>query len=310
MPYPFTPADIPSQTGRRILITGGNSGIGYATALALARHGATLLLACRDHTRGQAAIRKLAGQAPQAPPAQLIELNLASFASIRKTAATLLAQNLPLDILINNAGVFAPPQRRETEDGFELQWGTNVLGHFALTCLLLPLLKQAPKARIVTVASIAHKRGKLNFDDLQSTRRYAPQGAYQQSKLGDLMFAFALERHLTARSLDIVSIAVHPGVAQTGLFKIGNSEGLARTLERVISSSVGLFFNDDAGGALPTLYAATSPAAEGGAYYGSQNLFEMRGGNVGPAKIAPRALDQAAQQRLWQHCEQATACTL
>ena len=310
MTFSWNTGDIPPQAGKRILITGGNSGIGYAAALELARHGATILLACRDHTRGQDAIRKLAQQAPGAPPAELLQLDLASLVGVRETADALLTDGRPLDVLINNAGVFAPPKRRETKDGFELQWGTNVLGHFALTCLLLPLLKQASAARIVTVASIAHKRGKLNFDDLQSTRSYAPQGAYQQSKLGDLMFAFELERRLTAQGLPIKSIAVHPGVAQTALFKVGNSQGLAGVVERGVAASMGLFFNDDVGGALPTLYGATAPAAEGGAYYGSQKFFEMRGGNVGPAKIYPQALDEAAQQRLWQHCEQATGCTV
>ena len=314
MSISWTLAQMPSQIGRRFLITGANSGIGYAAAVALAEHGAVVLLACRDRTRGEEALRKLkaqaAGPGSAASAAELVVLDLASLASVRAAAEELLARGVSLDGLINNAGVFAPPQRRETADGFELQFGTNVLGHFALTCRLLPALEPAPAARIVTLASIAHKRGQIAFDDLQSLGSYSAQRAYQQSKLGDLMFAFALERRLRARGSRAISVAVHPGVAQSNLFKIGSSTGVAHLVERVIASSVGLLLNSDTQGALPTLYGATAAQAQGGGYYGPQGFFEMRGGDVGPAHVASQASDIPAQERLWTVCEELTGCTL
>ena len=306
MPLAWTPADIPALTGRRILITGANSGIGYAAALELARHGATVLLACRDRTRGEAALARLRRETGTGA-AELILLDLASQASIHQVAQSLLAQAKPIDVLVNNAGVMAPSSRRETADGFELQFGTNVLGHFALTGLLLPLL--APRGRIITVASIAHKRGRIHFDDLQSLRSYSPMGAYQQSKLADLMFALELDRRLRAAALPIRSIAVHPGIARSNLFKVGSSRGLAATAERLLQSTLGILFNSDAGGAVPTLFAATAPDAQGGHYYGSQQLFETRGHDVGSAFISPAAQDAAAQHQLWQICEQLTGIT-
>ncbi len=310
---PWTPADMPAQSGRRYLITGANSGIGFWTAVELARHGATVLMACRDATRGQAALARLQQLVPQGQ-AELLPLNLASLASIQSLAASELARNLPLHCLINNAGVFAPPQRRTTDDGFELQFGTNVLGHFALTCRLLPALERARSTsladspRIVTVASIAHKRGRINFDDLQSERSYKPQREYHQSKLGDLMFAFALERHLRARNSAVVSVAAHPGVAETNLFQVGS--GFLARFDNLARWVVGKTFNDGLQGALPTLYAATSPDAEPAGYYGPQGFLEMRGGDVGPAVVKPQARDEQAQQRLWQVCEQLTGVSL
>ena len=305
---------MPSQIGKRFLVTGANSGIGYAAALELAEHGAAVMLACRDRGRGEAALARLrsegAGPGSAAEAAELVVLDLASLASVRDVSANLLARGVVLDGLVNNAGVFAPARRRETADGFELQFGTNVLGHFALTLRLLPALEQAAAARVVTVASIAHRTGRIDFDDLQSRRSYGPQRAYQQSKLGDLMFALELERRLRARASRAISVAVHPGVAQSNLFKIGSSTGLAAVAERVIAKSVGVFFNSDTEGALPTLFGATAAEARGGGYYGSQGLFEMRGGDVGPAKIAPQASDVRAQARLWTTYEELTGCTL
>jgi NAD(P)-dependent dehydrogenase (short-subunit alcohol dehydrogenase family) len=310
---------IPAQHGRRFFITGANSGIGYQAALELARHGATVLLACRDRIRGEAALARLRNEAngpdSAADRAEFVLLDLASLESVRSVAEAFLARGLALDGLINNAGVFAPPQRRLTTDGFEVQWGTNVLGHFALTSRLLPALvrggeRGTEKARVVTVASIAHKRGQLHFENLNWEHSYAPMLAYQQSKLGDLMFALELERRLQTCNLPVESLAVHPGVAQSSLFKIGNSQGLAGAAERLFGKSIGLLLNDDAEGAVPTLFAATAPAAQGGAYYGPQGLLEMRGGDVGPAQIAPQARDEAACRRLWETCEESTGCSL
>jgi NAD(P)-dependent dehydrogenase (short-subunit alcohol dehydrogenase family) len=299
-----------------MLITGANSGVGYAAAVELARHGAMVLLACRDEARGKAALARLKsdakGKESRADEAELVLLDLASLDSVRAVAGMLIARHDPLHVLVNNAGVMAPPERRQTKDGFELQFGTNVLGHFALTCALMPLLEMARSAalvdapRVVTLASIAHKRGVLNFDDLNAEKSYSPRAAYSQSKLADLMFAFELERQLRKRTMGAVSIAVHPGVARTNIVKFGNSQGGARVAEQLVSTVIGVLLNSDLGGAIPTLYAATAPDAQGGGYYGSQGLMETRGGDVGLAQVAPQARDEAAQQRLWDVCERLT----
>jgi NAD(P)-dependent dehydrogenase (short-subunit alcohol dehydrogenase family) len=316
----WTLAEISPQTGKRFFITGANSGVGYSAAVELARRGAIVVLACRDRTRGAAALAKLrtdaAGPQSAAGQAELVELDLSSLASVQAAAAAELARGGVLHGLINNAGVFAPPNRQVTRDGFELQFGTNVLGHFALTMHLMPVLLRGhdrandEASRVVTLASIVHKRGKLNFDDLQAESGYSPQGAYAQSKLADLMFAFELERRLRARQWPVVSIAVHPGVARTNLFKIGSSKGLAHVAEVMISSSVGMLLNSELGGAIPTLFGATSPEAKGGGYYGSQGFKEMRGGDVGPAIVATQATDEAAAKRLWDVCAELTGTTL
>jgi NAD(P)-dependent dehydrogenase (short-subunit alcohol dehydrogenase family) len=303
-------ADIPTLSGKRVLITGANSGIGYHAALKLARKGAHIVFASRDQRRGEAAINRLYTEVPGAI-LELAILDLASLASIRAFADAQLAKHLPLHILINNAGVFAPPRRIETADGFEMQFGTNVLGHFALTGLLLPALQQAATEpsyhpRIVTIASIAHKKGQLNLDDLQSTRDYNPMRAYQQSKLANLLFAFELDRRLRAAGSSILSIAAHPGVANTNLFLTGDHSSLQKSMRGIVNEIVGVLFNTDSEGALPTLYAATAEAAQPAGYYGPQGFLEMRGEAVGPAKVAPQALDADAARRLWQTCEQLT----
>jgi NAD(P)-dependent dehydrogenase (short-subunit alcohol dehydrogenase family) len=303
--------DIPSQIGRRYIITGGNSGIGYHAALKLVRKGACVVLACRSRSRGEAAVARLNEEAPGCT-VELALLDLASLASVREFASAELASEQPLHVLINNAGVMNPPQRRETADGFELQFGTNVLGHFALTGLLLPALTATGShtgqpARVVTIASIAHKRGRLNFDDLQSARSYSPWAAYQQSKLADLMFALELNRRLRAAHAPIVSVAAHPGVAETNLFQRYNSSTLERIARYWVGHAIGAFLNTDAEGALPTLYAATTSDAEDGGYFGPQGFQEMRGDTIGPAQIATQAHDTSAAARLWSICEQLTA---
>jgi NAD(P)-dependent dehydrogenase (short-subunit alcohol dehydrogenase family) len=303
-------ADIPSLAGKRILITGANSGIGYHAALKLVRKGAEVLLACRDRRRGEAALSRLEADSP-GPRAELVLLDLASLASVRSFAEKELAQHRPLDILINNAGVMAPPKRLQTVDGFELQFGTNVLGHFALTALLMPALEQAATAsaerpRVVTLASIAHKRGQLNFDDLQSTKSYSPMRAYQQSKLADLMFAFELDRRLRAAHSRVLSVAAHPGVANTNLFQVGDHSAAEKTIRNLVGHVIGIVLNTDSEGALPTLYAATATNVEDGGYYGPQGFQEMRGEEVDRAKVSPQAKDTAAAARLWQICEDLT----
>jgi NAD(P)-dependent dehydrogenase (short-subunit alcohol dehydrogenase family) len=306
-------ADVPSQAGRRVLITGANSGIGYPAAMTLARKGAEVMLACRDRRRGMDAVERLRTEAPGAK-VELVMLDLASLASVREVAARVVEKGLPLDLLINNAGVMAPRRRLESKDGFELQFGTNVLGHFALTGLLMPALEraaaqattEAQRPRVVTVASIAHKRGRINFEDLHYTTGYQPMMAYQQSKLANLMLALEMERRLEARSSGVLSVAAHPGVAETNLFKVGSGKGLAAVAERVIAGTIGTLLNSGAEGALPTLYAATAPGAVGGGYYGPQGFQEMRGGDVGDAQVAVQARDAAAAARLWSVCEELT----
>jgi NAD(P)-dependent dehydrogenase (short-subunit alcohol dehydrogenase family) len=308
----WTAVDVPSLAGKRVLITGANSGIGYHAALKMARKGAHVMLACRDRQRGEIALDRLHEDVPGSQT-ELVMLDLASLASVREFAAGELAHHHPLHILINNAGVMAPPKRLETADGFELQFGTNVLGHFALTALLMPALQQAAdesesaeRPRIVTLASIAHKRGHLNFDDLQSTRSYSPMRAYQQSKLADLVFTLELDRRLRAKKSRIMSVAAHPGVANTNLFLKGDHSAFVRTLRGPLGHAIDILLNTDAEGALPTLYAATAADAKEGGYYGPQGFFEMRGEEVGSAIVSLEAREVASGARLWQACEELT----
>jgi len=310
MGNPWTLADIPSQAGKRILITGANSGIGYRAAFTLARKGAHIIFACRDRRKAEAALSHLNAEAPGAS-VELAILDLASLTSVRDFADQQLNQRLPLHILINNAGVMAPPKRLQTVEGFEVQFGTNVLGHFVLTSLLFPALQQASTessdpSRIVTIASIAHKRGSLNFEDLQYKQNYSPMRTYQQSKLANLMLALEMDRRLRSTYPKILSVAAHPGVANTNLFQTGQYSAIENTARKVISHLIGAFLNTDAEGALPSLYAATFSEVVSGGYYGPQSFQEMCGNEVGVAKIAPQAQDVAAAARLWNICEDLT----
>lgn len=306
----WTPEDIAPQTGKRIIITGANSGIGYYAALELARKGANVVLACRDRAKGEAALAHLRKEAPGAS-IELAHLDLASLASVREFADRELEQHHPLGVLINNAGVMAPPRRMETSDGFELQFGTNVLGHFVLTGLLLPALQHgasesAEHPRIVTIASIAHKRGQINLADMQYTNGYAPMKTYQQSKLANLMLAFELDRRLRAAGLPIMSVAAHPGVAHTPLFNKADYSPIEKAARGLVGQAIELFLNTAPDGALPTLYAATSPDVEGGGYYGPQGFEEMRGRRVGRAIVAGQARDKIVAAELWGRCESMT----
>jgi len=307
MPH-WTAADIPDQSGVTAIVTGGNSGIGYITALDLARKGARAILACRSLPKAEAAAKQIREEVPGAAVEARV-LDLASQASIHTFAQNYLASRQPLHLLINNAGVMDIPKRTETPEGFEMQFGTNVLGHFALTGLLLPaLVSTAPTAakppRIVTLSSIKHKVGKIYLDDLQLERSYGPGKAYGQSKLGDLMFALELDRRLRAKNIPILSIAAHPGIAETNLF-IRDAVAWQRPMRVLSGKIISILLNTTERGALPTLYAATDPAAVSGGYYGPQGLFDARG-YPGPAKIAPQAKDQAIAAALWQKCETLT----
>jgi NAD(P)-dependent dehydrogenase (short-subunit alcohol dehydrogenase family) len=310
MHNPWTLNDIAPQTGKRVLVTGANSGIGYHAALTLARKGAQVILACRDRQRGELALARLHTAAPDAH-AELAILDLASLSAVREFAQKELDAQRPIHILVNNAGVMAPPKRLETTDGFELQFGTNVLGHFALTALLMPALEQAATAspdrpRVVTIASIAHQQGQIDFNDLQSRKAYSPMRSYRQSKLADLMFAIELDRRLRAARSRVMSVAAHPGVANTNLFRSGDHSAFSGAVRGLLGHIIGAVLNSDCEGALPTLYAATSPNVGDGGYYGPQGLLETRGSRIGEANIATQAKDAATAARLWQVCEELT----
>lgn len=291
---PWRRTDIPSQKGKLAVITGATGGIGYETALALASAGAAVIIAARNPDKGQAAMLKIIGQVPNADVC-FEQIDLASLDSVRAFAERLVAQQRPLDILINNAAVMNTPKRRETPDGFELQLATNYLGHFALTARLLPLLRRAEGARVITFSSVAARSGLLRFDDLQSQHHYKPMAAYAQSKLACLMFAFELQRRSDAEGWGIESVAAHPGIARTDLLRTEavrwSAAGIARTL-------LWFLFQPAAQGALPGLFAATSPDAEGGGYYGPGKLGETRG-SPAIATSPSQALDAAAAARLW-----------
>jgi NAD(P)-dependent dehydrogenase (short-subunit alcohol dehydrogenase family) len=305
---------IPSQAGKLALVTGANSGIGYQTALELARHGAHVLLGCRNIAKGNAALQRLENElrlcredlsssASALGSAELIELDMASLASIRAFAAAFAARGVPLDLLINNAGVMALPHRELTADGFERQFGTNHLGHFALTGLLIPQLLAAPAPRVVTVASLAHRNGRIDFDNLQSERKYVPWDAYGESKLANILFANELDRRARAAHSKLISIPVHPGVSRTNIVDNGpGTSGLKIIALKLLAPFV---MQSDEAGALPTLYAATSPDAKGGEYIGPDGFQEFKGL---PTVVQPRpkALDQAVAQHLWTVSEQLT----
>lgn len=295
----FTTDDIPDQSGKLAIVTGSNGGTGYETALELARKGADVLVAARNPTKAEDAIQRIRREVPGAK-VRFEALDLASQASVAAFADRMLWDGRPIDILVNNAGVMALPTREETVDGFEMQLATNYLGHFALTARLLPLLTAA-QARVVSLSSIAHRRGRIDFDDLNAAHGYSGWPVYAQSKLAMLMFGLELDRRSRANGWNLTSIAAHPGVARTGLIAAGPlaRRPLARMAMNVLLPPIApLFSNSAAGGALPILMAATDFAVQGGAYVGVTRMREMKG-PPGPAKAVPQALDQAAAARLW-----------
>ena len=292
----FTTADIPTLAGKTMLVTGANSGLGLETAKALAGKGAHVVLACRDQAKGRAAEASIRTTHPSAST-ELLALDLASLADIRRAADELKGRHARLDVLVNNAGVMALPYRR-TADGFEMQIGTNHLGHFALTGLLLDRLLATPGARVVTVSSGFHRLGSIRFDDPNWERGYAKWPAYGQSKVANLLFAYELQRKLAAKGVDAISVAAHPGYAATNLQTAGPKMEGARLVEWISDIGNRIFAQSAAAGALPSLYAATMPDVRGGDYWGPNGLGEMRGT---PKKCRSNAhsRDEAVAARLW-----------
>lgn len=290
---------IPDQSGRVAVVTGANSGLGLVTARELARTGARVVLAARNLDKGRAAVAEIERSVPGAR-LELEELDLASLGSVREFAERFTAAQDGLDLLVNNAGVMASP-RRVTADGFELQLGTNHLGHFALTLLLLPAMEGREDARVVTLSSNAHKFGRIAFGNLNGERRYFRWNAYGQSKLANLLFALELDRRLRAAGSTVKSIAAHPGYAATNL-----QSAAAPLVDRLVMQ-VGnaVIAQSDEMGALPQLYAATEPGLEGGLYIGPDGPGEHRG-HPRVVRPARAARDEDTARRLWQVSEELT----
>lgn len=291
----WTAEQIPDLSGHTAIVTGGNSGIGRYAAAALSAAGASVVLACRNVAAAQEVARELTGTV------RVEALDLASLASVRDFADR---WSGPLDLLVNNAGVMTPPRRRETDDGFELQFGTNHLGHFALTGLLLPALLESENPRVTTVSSLAHTGGDHHVLEGNAEGKYSAQKAYSQSKLANLLFARELARRAAAAGSPLVSTAAHPGVSATNLFAAPDGLGALPVLRQVVPLVTRVLFQPAKAGALPILYAAT--VAEPGSYTGPQRLRESRG-PVGPATLSPYAVEQALGEALWDRSEEWTS---
>jgi NAD(P)-dependent dehydrogenase (short-subunit alcohol dehydrogenase family) len=302
MSEPWTIDDMPSQKGRTILIT-GTGGLGFEDALALAQAGGDVIIAGRNPTKGAEAVRRIKESSPQASVALEI-VDLGDLASIDALATRLKKTRDHIDVLINNAGVMTPPTRQSTKDGFELQFGTNHLGHFALTGQLLPLLMRANSPRVVTLSSIAARRANvaIDFNDLQAERNYKPMPVYSQSKLACLMFAIEFQRRSEEAGWGITSLAAHPGISRTELLHNGPGR---RSAHGLLRSALWFLFQPVAQGALPTLFAATSPNARPGGYYGPDRLGETRGYPT-EAQIPRQAMEKHVAHRLWEISEKLT----
>jgi NAD(P)-dependent dehydrogenase (short-subunit alcohol dehydrogenase family) len=302
----WTTNDIADQRGRLAIVTGSTGGLGLETALVLAAKGAEVVLAARNPTKGAEAEALIRGRYPAAK-VRFDQVDLADLSSVAGFAERRLAEGRPIDMLINNAGVMALAKRQTTADGFEMQFGTNYLSHFALTGRLLPLLtatgSRRAGARVVQLSSVAHRGGRIRLGDLNYTKGYRPWPVYQQSKLAMLMFGIELQRRSAANGWGLTSVAAHPGVSRTDLMANGPEQGhgggsFSGFLVRRLAQSA-------ARGALPTLMAATMPTMAPGGYYGPQGLGEMRG-RPGVARIDPAAMDAEVAGRLWAESEQMT----
>jgi NAD(P)-dependent dehydrogenase (short-subunit alcohol dehydrogenase family) len=296
--------EIPDQSGKLAVVTGANSGIGFGATQRLAGAGAEVVLAVRSLDKGEEAARRIRAEHPDAK-LSVERLDLSDLGSVAAFAAAMSERTASIDILINNAGVMAVPTRKSTVDGFELQFGTNHLGHFALTGRLLPLLS-AGSARVVTLSSGVSRIGRIALDDLQGERRYGPWRAYSQSKLATLMFAFELDRRSQRYGWGLLSNAAHPGATHTNLQSTGPNLGRRRPswTARLMDRMPGIW-QEIPQGSLPTLYAATSPHAVGGGYYGPDGFGELTG-TPKAAKVPSRARDEAVAAKLWDASESLT----
>jgi NAD(P)-dependent dehydrogenase (short-subunit alcohol dehydrogenase family) len=295
----WSAADIPDQTGRTVIVTGANSGLGLATSEQLAGHGAHVILTARDPARGERAAAGLAARQPGAS-LEVRRLDLADLDSVRSFVDDLRRDGVAVDVLVNNGGVMATP-RRLSAQGHELQFATNHLGHFALTAMLLPVLSGGKDPRVVTVSSSMHRRGRIRFDDLAGSRSYSPVGSYAQSKFANVLFGLELDRRLRAAGSPVRSLLAHPGYAATNLQTSGPTgafKAFGRIGNRLVAQSAAM-------GALPQLYAATDPDVEGGQFFGPDRLFESRGH---PTVVRPvrTARDPDTARRLWEVSEELT----
>jgi NAD(P)-dependent dehydrogenase (short-subunit alcohol dehydrogenase family) len=304
---------VPDLSGKLAVITGANSGLGLGLATRLSAAGADVIMAIRNRAKGEAAADEIRATVPDAK-LTVKALDLASLASVAALGEELNAEGRPVDILLNNAGIMQPPERETTADGFELQFGCNHLGHFALTGHLLPLLRAADGARVTSLSSSAQRFGGIKFDDLQWEKRYNATGAYAQSKSANLMFALELDRRSRQEGWGVVSNAAHPGLCKTNLQLSGPSQGkdsptLLERFYRVSRQVTPFMWQDIDEGILPALYGATSQDAKGGAFYGPRGILELAGGGVNDAKILARSSNEADCRRLWEISEQLTGVT-
>jgi NAD(P)-dependent dehydrogenase (short-subunit alcohol dehydrogenase family) len=297
----WTAADVPDQSGRVAIVTGSNTGIGYEAAAVLADKGAHVVLAVRNLDKGNDAVNRIKAASPNSE-VTVQELDLTSLDDIRKASDELRATYPRIDLLINNAGVMWTP-RSTTKDGFELQFGTNHLGHFALTGQLLDNMLPVEGSRVVTISSQGHRTGRINFDDLQSERKYGRHTAYGQSKLANLLFNYELQRRLAAKGTPTIAVAAHPGGSNTELTR--NTPGVIRAPLDLVW---GLIAQRADMGALPTLRAATDPGVQGGQYYGPDGIGEQRG-HPKLVQSSARSHDEDVQRRLWSVSEELTGIT-
>lgn len=299
----WTEANIPELTGKTVVVTGANSGLGLETTRLLAGRGAHVIMACRTTAKAEAALREVQDQIPKAS-LEFIRLDLSELASIRAFGEAVSGAHGKLDALINNAGVMAIP-RRETADGFEMQLGTNHLGHFALTAVLMPLLMTTPAARVVTVSSLMHRVGSMRFDDLHGRRSYDKWRAYNQSKLANLLFCYELDRRLRVVDADVCSVAAHPGYSATNLQGVGPQLSGSKLAERFYAFTNKVAAQPAHMGAMPSVFAAVGEPVSGGGFYGPEGLGQVRGYPV-RVESSRASHDEVAAQRLWMMSIEAT----
>jgi NAD(P)-dependent dehydrogenase (short-subunit alcohol dehydrogenase family) len=305
MPVRENAVTVPDLHGRLAVVTGSTSGIGLGLANRLSAAGAEVIMAIRNRAKGEAAVAHIRAKLPDAT-LTIKQLDLASLASVAALGEELNAEGRPIDILVNNAAVIAQRKRETTADGFELQFATNHLGHFALTGHLLGLLRAAPSPRVVTVSAMAARNGRIRFGDLNFERGYSPMRAYSQSKLANLIFARELNRRSREAGWGVLSNAAHPGMSKPDPQFSGHEQSMSERLMKLSQKFIPFMWQEIDEGIKPTLYAATSQRAAGDAFYGPHGLLEAAGGGVQEAKIPARANNEADARRLWEISEQLT----